>query len=274
MLLLGAGGMLGGAVYRILSKKHNVTACVRSGFDILERKWADLPLESHDWVINAAGLIPRRNAAAEQSWIVNATFPQALAAACLQADTRLVHISTDCVFASGHGPHDENAQPDAKDTYGRSKFFGEPNSAMVIRTSIVGPERVVGQNLICWALAQREMDGYTNHLWNGVSTWAVAHLIDRFLERNFYIPGLFHLHGETVTKYDLLRLVCDLWRHDAVIRPVEAAIARDQRLATCKIDLAEFMDLPPLRTQLHALMLMSDAHGCWKDQALLGKWKA
>jgi dTDP-4-dehydrorhamnose reductase len=257
--------MLGSAVQRGLSGRHGITAPGRAEFNILSTRLEDLPVAGHDWVVNAAGLVPRRLAPEHEMMQVNGFFPLALAKACEQAGARCLHVSTDCVFA-GAGPHVESATPDAHDVYGRSKALGEAGGAMVLRTSIIGPEpgadALDRHSLLCWALRQSCLDGYVNHLWNGVTTWTLAGLIGTIIERDQFVPGVSHVHSETVTKYDLLRMICVAWRHDAEVRPVAAPEARDQRLASRGAGLCG--GVPALKDQLDVLAAMSSGRGQWR----------
>ena len=73
---------------------------------------------------------------------VNSLFPHLLSDYCSEIGTRLIHISTDCVYSGNKGNYSENDIPDPLDFYGRSKLLGElsNNNAITIRTSIIGPE--------------------------------------------------------------------------------------------------------------------------------------
>ena len=51
---------------------------------------------------------------------VNALFPHRLAGLARACGARLIHLSTDCVFAGREGNYDERARPDAEDLYGRT----------------------------------------------------------------------------------------------------------------------------------------------------------
>ena len=80
-----------------------------------------------DVVVNCIGAV--KQAAAAQDPVlaieVNSLFPHQVADQCSAAGVRLIHISTDCVFAGTRGHYSEDATPDASDLYGRSKLLGE-----------------------------------------------------------------------------------------------------------------------------------------------------
>src|SRR5207253_2462809 len=82
-----------------------------------------------DVVINAVGIIKQLKEAKDPipSISINALLPHRLAARCRTArqPIRLIHFSTDCVFAGRGGPYRESDRPDAEDLYGRTKLLGE-----------------------------------------------------------------------------------------------------------------------------------------------------
>ena len=93
-------------------------------------------------VVNAVGVIKQLDAAKEPipSILTNSLLPHRIAALCARTGTRLIHLSTDCVFAGRRGPYSESDPPDAEDLYGRSKLLGEVSQAgcLTLRSSIVG----------------------------------------------------------------------------------------------------------------------------------------
>ena len=241
-----------------------VTVTTRAEFDIQYGDWRALPVAGHDWVLNAAGLINRRDADLQALWTVNAAFPHALAALCRECGARMVHFSTDCVFDGRPGPRDERSPADAGDPYGRSKAAGEPDSALVMRTSIIGPEQRRFYNLLCWALRQDSIDGFTNHLWNGVTTVALARAIVRLIRDGDFLPGLRHVHAEDTTKHDLLADICRCFGHPAALRRVAADRPRDTRLATLHAEFLASLQLPPREQQLRELVALSTRAGAWR----------
>lgn len=265
ILLLGCDGMLGSALLRILGADHEITRLARADFDIESGAWRSVPVASHDYVLNAAGLINKRQAGADQFFTVNAVFPQALAGLCGLHGAKLIHFSTDCVFAGARAPHFEDSPADAGDLYGRTKRLGEPVSGMTVRTSIIGPESRNGYNLMCWALRQREMQGYTNVHWNGMTTVALAQAVGTIIDRNLYAGGVRHLYSTDLTKFDVLGMICAAFGNPAVITPAAGATARDMRLRTRFPEWLAQLNIPPLSAQLAALAQVSLPDGRWRD---------
>lgn len=254
VVVLGASGMAGTMAVAELSKFYRVVPVTRASFDILTDRPCALPLDGADAVVNLAGLVNKRLDLGEAAFFaVNAVFPHALAELCLMRGIRLIHLSTDCVFDGRGAPHDEWAAPTATDLYGRSKALGEPCSAMTLRASIIGPEKSNFYNLLCWALRQQKIDGFSNHLWNGITTLTLARCLHAILDQDLYNVGVQHLYSEDVTKLDLLRMICDVFDHDVPITPVEAPQPRDMRLRSCRPEVLAALAIPSLRQQLLAL---------------------
>ena len=265
ILLLGGDGMLGSALNRVLGASHSITVLRRGDFDIESGTWRALPVRGYDYVLNAAGMINKRQAAVDKFYIVNAVFPHALAELCAEQNARLIHFSTDCVFGGSAAPYYEDARTDADDLYGRTKILGEPVTGLTLRTSIIGPELRNGYNLMCWALGQREINGFTNIFWNGLTTVTLAHAVGAIIERNLYVSGLRHLHSTDCSKFDLVGMICRAFGSGARITPVEWETVRDVRLRTRHPEFLTQLEIPAISDQIAALVPLSDRNGRWRD---------
>ena len=237
VLIIGASGMLGNMMIRILSEKEdwevfgtvrsasakrffppNIGARLVSGFDVgnqdtLVKVFAQV---RPDVVINCVGLIKQQVDADDPLLAIpiNSLLPHRLAELCSLIGSRLVHISTDCVFTGNKGGYTEDCPSDTKDLYGKSKFLGEvyyPHT-ITLRTSIIGHELQSTHGLIGWFLSQKEQcKGYSRAIFSGLPTVALAQLI-----RDVVIPkpelfGLYHIAAQPISKYDLLLLVAEVY---------------------------------------------------------------
>jgi dTDP-4-dehydrorhamnose reductase len=246
ILIVGVSGMLGHSSYRLFASSpgFRVTGTVRSSngldvlprndkariveaidisdFDRLVRLFAD---ERPDVVINCVGVIKQLSAAKDPliSIAINALFPHRLAQLCAAANARLVQISTDCVFAGHRGNYRENDYPDAEDLYGRTKFLGEVDSpnAITLRTSIIGHEIGTAHSLIDWFLSQRgpEVRGYRKAIYTGVPTVELARIVRDLVIPRPELKGLWHLSSAPISKYDLLKLVANIYGKNIKIIP-------------------------------------------------------
>jgi dTDP-4-dehydrorhamnose reductase len=236
MLVLGAQGMLGQMAHRYFIGKAGLSVtALNIRYEISNHKEFIQHVNSHraDVVLNCIGLIKQHHPASRALFDINARLPGHLVAG-LSADTVLVHPSTDCIF-KGTQPRMYNVdQPhDADDDYGISKSMGELAVAlrprtMLIRTSIIGPDaRPNGQGLMAWFMRQGRgtaVNGYTNHLWNGITTLEWCKVVDALLEeargydRALTVqPGLI----QPVSKYELLILMNKIFCRGIEVCPRE-----------------------------------------------------
>jgi UDP-N-acetylglucosamine 2-epimerase len=173
-------------------------------------------------VINCVGVIPQKvsRSSSEQGvndyWTVNAVFPIMLAEACTRMGSALYHISTDCVFSGKRsGPHATEDECDATSQYGMSKRMGEYCDASVIRTSIVGEEgdTAGAAGFLEWVrVSSGSVDGYLDHLWNGVTCLHLAEVLGRLIESRTTWKGVRQLaSSEVVSKCELLHMIKDVY---------------------------------------------------------------
>jgi dTDP-4-dehydrorhamnose reductase len=174
------------------------------------------------------------------------------------------------VFDGRGGPYDEEAETTATDLYGRSKALGEPTNALVIRTSIIGPELQHLYSLLAWFLAQSgSCQGYINHHWNGMSTLQLSRVIDQIMQSNLYCHGVRHIFSNDVSKYELLCLMREAYQRDIAIMPYEDTLAKDSRLRTVYPDFIGRLAILDLHSQLAELPAVSDALGRWRSAVLM-----
>lgn len=252
VMVLGITGMLGNAMFRVLSEDSNLivsgtsrgvnasqyfsklSSQILTGIDVehydsLIKAFASV--RPHV-VINCIGLVKQLADANDplQAVPINTLLPHRLAALCQAIDARLVHVSTDCVFSGKKGDYLESDFPDADDLYGRSKFLGEvdyPN-AITLRTSIIGHELSGQRSLIGWFLAQKDsVKGFTRAVFSGLPTVELAHVIRDFVLPNTGLRGLYHVAAKPVNKFDLLNLVSKVYgKNIAIISDESVSINR------------------------------------------------
>ncbi len=245
ILILGASGMLGNAMFRLLSESTtlNVMATIRSDSArrffpeaIRSRLIANVDVENQDSltrtlaqarpdvVVNCIGLVKQRADADDplQALPINAMLPHRLANLCQLAGARLIHVSTDCVFSGSRGNYLESDLSDASDLYGKSKYLGEVAHAqsITLRTSIIGHELAGNHSLVGWFLSQKgSVLGYTKAIFSGLPTVELSRVVrDHVLPRP-ELSGLYHVAAEPIAKYDLLKLIAATYGKDIVITP-------------------------------------------------------
>jgi dTDP-4-dehydrorhamnose reductase len=210
------------------------------------------------WVVNAAGRIKQKGADTAELMRVNAQLPQHLAVR-LAPGQRLLQPSTDCVFAGRTGGYRTTDVPDAEDDYGLSKVLGDlparPGCCQVVRVSMIGPEPGTGYSLLGWFFRQPgPVNGYVNHLWNGITTlewskWAARLIAGKWAPA---APVVQLASPRAVSKCELLQLVSQTWNRGITIHPVAAAESVDRTLV------GDY-PCPPLTEQLAELRAWYEA---------------
>ncbi len=229
--VLGADGMLGRYVFTYLQRNHiesfNVREYSKLNLLINEKNIAHLDeylmLDEGDIIINCTGIIPQRNNPDEYNTVlINSLLPHSLQQLSKQFDTKLLHITTDCVFSGSTGGYNEKDAHDETSVYGKSKSLGEPAKACVIRTSIIGEELRHKKSLLEWVLSNKgkPVNGYFNHIWNGVTCLELSKFIHHIIENNMIWEGTRHIHSpESCTKSDLISEISDVYSLGITVIP-------------------------------------------------------
>jgi len=237
ILIVGASGMLGNAIFKFLKlhssweifgttrsegakrlfRPADVTYLI-SGVDVEQQ---DSLLEvfariKPNVVINCVGLIKQLSGAFDplQTIPINALLPHRLARMCELTNSRLIHMSTDCIFSGDKGKYIESDPPDAQDLYGRSKLLGEVNYShtITLRTSIIGHELQSSNGLVGWFLSQEgAVKGYKSAIFSGLPTVEIARVIRDHVIPHPYLHGVYHVSAEPISKFNLLTLIAKIY---------------------------------------------------------------
>lgn len=233
VLILGASGMLGNAMMRVLSAQSDwdvhgtvrgpsakryfppaTAARLHQGIDIEDQ---DTLLSIFSTirprlVVNCIGQVKQVENANDplRAIPINALLPHRLARLCQLSGARLIHISTDCVFSGARGGYRETDTPDATDLYGRAKLLGEVDypHAITLRTSIIGHELQSAHGLVEWFLSQKDAcPGYTRAIFSGLPTVTLATVIRDIVAPRPELHGVYHVSAAAISKFDLLQLI-------------------------------------------------------------------
>lgn len=240
ILVLGKNGMLGYAASRYFGhKKYSVTSLSRKEFDVLSSPVSALQsyIKNSGFVINCIGVIKQiiDSYSVTDVLKINCTFPRNLALICKQLKVPLIHVTTDCAFSGSKGSYSEDDFFDAEDLYGISKIAGETSECMTLRTSLIGPENGRNRSLLEWAIKSRgtSVNGYIDHIWNGVTTLYFAELCEKIFIKNLYKSGVFHLHSPVkVSKYELLNIFNEVFSLSLKVNKVNSPEACDRSLSS------------------------------------------
>ncbi len=280
VLILGATGMLGSAVYDVLKDKYDLalTARNRDKIGLLENAYGGtqnhdvyefdargvyndfLNKKGHpgeylsnfvgevgdvDFVINGIGItIPFSMEDPAMTFFINGALPHILAN---NFGGRLIHITTDCVYNGKEGfPYDERSLKTPVDIYGKSKSLGEPEHSLTIRTSIIGPELESHTGLLDWFINQpsEEVNGFAGHYWNGITTKQFGKICDEIMSnrKNYPESGVYHVFSTSVSKYEMLNKFKDKYGLSVKINE-EKENKLNRTLSTMK-ELNDLLNIP------------------------------
>lgn len=251
ILVLGGSGMAGHTIAIYLKESgHYVTSFSRGKleycssiigdvlkFDILHKIITD---GQYDAVINAIGIL---NQDAENNKsnavLLNSYLPHFLCDCAQEMKTKVIHMSTDCVFSGKTGGYGETSLRDGETFYDRTKALGEleNDKDLTFRNSIIGPD--INQNgigLFNWFMKQKgQVKGYTKAIWTGVTTLTLAKAMEQALIED--LSGLYNLvNNETINKYDLLKLFNKYMKNDRIEILPDDSISLDKSLINNRSD--------------------------------------
>lgn len=271
VLLLGSTGMLGCGVSSAFEGESDfeVHRAYRDSeaFNLLSNKKNGVKFDCEkddlgklldrvapDCVINCIGVIkPFISKSIESAIYINSIFPHKIASVCESKNIKSIHITTDCVYTGNTGAYTEKDPHDEQDIYGRSKSLGEPSNCMVVRTSIIGEEIHKKASLVEWVKSSKNgnVNGFTDHLWNGITTKQFGKACISILKNNWYEHKKRHVFTPgAVNKYELLGLLNDRFKLNLNIAAVSSPRKVDRTLATTE-DLSSKLKIPTLKEQLN-----------------------
>lgn len=231
ILVIGVKGMAGHVVFKLLPQlgDYDLYGVARNinptdkifNLDVFNtdelKKIIDLQF---DVIINCIGIL---NKDAEDNphkaiWF-NSYFPHFLESLTKNTKTKVISISTDCVFSGKKGNYTENDLRDGEGFYAMSKALGEivNEKDLTIRTSIIGPEQNKnGIGLFHWFMQQKGLvNGYSHAFWSGITTIELAKVLHHAILQD--IKGLLIIAGNPkIDKFSLLKLFNTILRNDVL----------------------------------------------------------
>ena len=182
-----------------------------------------------DVIVNCIGiLIKGSNSNPENAIFLNSYLPHFLMNLANTINSKLIHISTDCVFSGiKKDSYIENDFKDGIDTYAKSKGLGEiiNMNHLTLRTSVIGPElKTDGEELFHWFMKQSGViNGYTKAIWSGVTTLILAKAVDLAIKNK--IIGLYHVtNNKPISKFKLLSLIKKYSQKNIIIKPFDKKV--------------------------------------------------
>lgn len=274
ILVLGCNGMAGHLISLYFKEKgHEVVGFARQQSQLLDSTIigdaSDMALikkvieeGNYDAVINCIGLL---NQFAENNKamavLLNGYLPHYLVELTKDTKTRIIHMSTDCVFAGNDGPYYEDTLPNGASFYDRSKAIGEFNNDkdLTFRNSIIGPDiKASGIGLFNWFMKQEgPIGGFTGAIWTGVTTYTLAQAMEAALKEN--LTGLYNLVNNTsINKFDLCSLFNKYFRAGEVEINPNDKLQLDKTLKCTRTDFS--FRVPSYEQQIKDMREWVDAH--------------
>jgi dTDP-4-dehydrorhamnose reductase len=273
VLVLGGTGMAGHTISMYFKEAgHDVTAFSRSKVEYCNNINGDITdfpnlkkiiIEGqYDAVINAIGIL---NQDAEDNKsnavLLNSYLPHFLSDTTKDMKTKIIHMSTDCVFSGKTGGYSETSFRDGETFYDRSKALGEleNNKDLTFRNSIIGPdmsERGIG--LFNWFMKQEgQINGFTKAIWTGVTTLTLAKAMEQALREN--LTGLYNLvNNETISKYELLKLFNKYMKNNEIKIVPSDNLSLDKSLINNRTDFS--FQVPSYETMVVGMKEWIDNH--------------
>lgn len=273
ILVLGASGMAGHIITLYFKERgYDVTGFTRRPISYCKNVLGDalsvddvrnaILGDDYDVVINCIGIL---NQYAEENKgaaaFLNGYLPHFIADTLRDKKTKLIHMSTDCVFAGNTGPYYEDSLQDGRIFYDRSKALGEVNDDknLTFRNSIVGPDpNEKGIGLFNWFMKQDgPIGGYTGAIWTGVTTYTLAKAMEQAVKEN--LSGLYNLvNNESINKFDLLQLFNKYFRNGTVDIQPNDKLQLDKSLRCTRTDFS--FVVPSYEQQVKEMKEWVDAH--------------
>lgn len=245
IVILGSQGMLGLAVTKYFENNFVTAVNFNERFSIENSYEYMNALNQHqpDFIINCIGSIPQKNKDLSDYYISNIVLPAFLIS---HTNSFIIQPSTDCIFDSDDRRSsifpDSQSPFSAKDQYGISKAIGDlaiinSSRCIVVRTSIIGlTKNNTSGGLLDWLVKNKNgsVNGFCNHLWNGITTdawinWVYDNVIRKPFNRRK--SGVIHLgSSDFVSKYEILSLLNQIMGLNIKINKIFHGKHSDRRL--------------------------------------------
>jgi len=290
ILILGGGGTLGHKLWQLLPSRFPETfVSIRKNRDFyarcglftgpnvidsldlrdFNRLNAVLDEVKPSVIVNCAGVTLRSKEALDKNSAIsiNALLPHRLAEWCAKNGARLIHFSTVCVFDGKTGGYTEDSLPDARDLYGITKALGDVSApfALTLRSSFIGREIFGGTELLEWFLAQKgkKIKGFTKALFTGLTTNKLAELVGDLIEKHPSLNGLYNVSSETLSKYEMLKLMKEAYKLDVEITPDDGFECR-RDLKGDRFEKAAGFVCPPWRQLMAEMAADKTPYSAWR----------
>lgn len=272
-LVLGAGGMAGHLISIYLQEQNQtVEGIARRKLPFCKTYLMDVAdlvklreviiTNKYDFIVNCIGVLNQKaDNDIANAVLINSYLPHYLTKVVSDLPTKVIHISTDCVFSGKKGPYMENSHPDGENYYAQTKALGEIKSHrhITFRNSIVGPDiNPNGIGLFNWYMLQEnEIKGYEKSIWTGVTTLTLAKAILKIGRQN--MGGIYNLvNNQSISKYQLLMLFNKYSNKNLKINKVDGII-HNKSLKCTRLHETDFV-VPDYEDMISEMFDWIDSH--------------
>jgi len=234
VLILGIDGMIGHKIAHSLSQDFDLYGSSRKNIDIKDLKIPNGKIVYHDFllhnlekilkkiypniIINCVGITIRRGVLdnINNTQFLNSKLPHLLDNWSKKNNSKLIHLSTDCVFSGLNGNYNDDSIPDASDLYGLSKAKGEVknSSSLTLRCSMIGREVYNFTELFEWlhSMKGKSVEGYNKVLYSGITTVRMGKIIKSIIENFNTMSGIYNISSVPISKFDLLKKISKVFK--------------------------------------------------------------
>tara|TARA_Y100000389_G_C17467900_1_gene527400 strand:- start:4121 stop:5002 length:882 start_codon:yes stop_codon:yes gene_type:complete len=239
LLILGCNGLAGNTFYRYFSRNSNFnvfgTVRKKKYINLFDKKIRKnimlfnsfsrddklrqlLTSKNYNYIINCVGITKKKKVDYKLINFINAVLPFKISK-LKNYKTKLVHLSTDCVFNGSKGNYIETDVSDAEDIYGITKILGEVQSrnTITIRTSIIGHEITLPKlGLMEWFFNMKKVKGFFKAYFSGITVLQFAKILEK---TNFFkgYTGIRHISSKKISKYDLLNIIKTIYKKKIIV---------------------------------------------------------
>jgi dTDP-4-dehydrorhamnose reductase len=235
MKILGTGltGLVGSRIVELLADKYEFENLSRSsGTDILDKNLVSEKIKASDAQIilhlaaktDVDGCEKDKVLGQEgEAWEINVEGTRNVAEACLNANKKLIYISTDFVFDGEKNSYSEGDIPNPSNWYAQTKYEGEKivqnlkNPWIIAR--IAYPYRANFKKTDFFrAILNRLKNNQTvvavtDHIFTPTYIDDIVFALDKLIENNS--QGIFHIVGsQNLTPFDAANLIADKFNLD------------------------------------------------------------
>jgi dTDP-4-dehydrorhamnose reductase len=287
VLIIGDKGMLGNKLKSKLESYPSISviSTSRNGIKsdycfnpIKHRLNKLLNCTNPDIIINCIAILPIKKpiyfGKLVETFIINSIFPRKITAEANRRGIYIIEILTDGVFSGKEGNYSETSKKDSYSLYGLSKKLGEvlSENKVSIRCSLIGANINTRESnsIFEWFRnynSAKNMTGYVNYMWNGVTTEVFATICLGIINSNQKIHGTYHLIPKNkVSKFDLLKIFRSITeKNQVIITPTNLLKNKDLTLATNYPDmnsffwsLTEFKEIPSISEMIFRTILKTN----------------